>query len=131
MPFTWIRAMSAARRFGAAVRLQKSGRIKEARDAFVALNSWLEKDAPANSLAILSTRFMSLAHLAQVAAQLGDRDLATQSLEQWLATWAAATAVTPQLRSVAVLGKWEAWVTATLRTYQDHREGNREPAGHE
>ncbi len=106
-------ALRASWRFGAAVRLQKRGRLEAAKQAFIALDRWCDRRQATVSPAYMSVRMMVLIHLAQTARELGDHALARASLEKWLREHGRVVSL-PSLGPTDELSKWEAWVRATL-----------------
>ncbi len=117
----WFKGLSAARRFGAAVRLQDHGRLDEAREALLRLNEWMDTLPITESLQLMTTRLMSLVHLAQVEMALGRHEEARNALRRWLSEWEGMTSELPRARGIPVLAKWEAWVTATLTRLNEPR----------
>jgi adenylylsulfate kinase-like enzyme len=118
----WLDALSAAGRFGAAVRLQDSGRLEEAKRHLLELSKWFEARELRDSPQLMSTRLMGLVHLAEVAKTLGDASVAEKALSQWLSEWQRLTDRAPELRSVEVLAKWEVWVKASLEQMEKEKE---------
>ncbi len=62
----------------------------------------------------LSLRLMNIIHLARVAKEIGRTDILSSSLEEWIVVWERACCTHPKLAKVESLGKWDAWVRATL-----------------
>jgi len=119
MGWAWIDGISAARRFGAAVRLQDAGRLAEAKAALLVLGNWFEGREATGSVQLLSARLMSLVHLAEVAKQLGERSLALGAVRQWIAVWEGAVSRMPSLGKVEALAKWEAWAKSSLADLEE------------
>jgi hypothetical protein len=113
MLLRWFETLRDSSRFGAAVRMQKAGRLEHAKAAFLRLSKRLD-DVDGTSPPLLSVRLMALVHLSEVAQQLGEEALAQSSLRRWLSAYERACLQDPLLRNVAVLKDWERWVRARL-----------------
>lgn len=109
----WWTTLRASSRFGRAVRLQKKGRLQEARQALLALDEWCDQRQEVASPPFLSVRMMVLIHLAQAARELGDHSLSRASLEKWLREHQRIVSL-PALGPTGELSRWEAWVKASL-----------------
>lgn len=113
MGLDWWRALRASSRFGRAVRLQESGALAEAKEAFLVLDRWCDQRHDSVSPAFISVRMMVLIHLAETARELGDGALSRASLEKWLREHERIVNV-PSLGTNNELSRWEAWVRASL-----------------
>ncbi len=114
MAWQWLEGLSAGSRLGAAIRLQRAGRLEDAKRALLALSDWFDERQLRTTPSLLGTRLMALVHLAEVAKQLGEANLFAMALQRWLLEWKRATTESPELRRVEVLAKWEGWVNANL-----------------
>jgi hypothetical protein len=109
----WWNGLCASWRLGGAVRLQKSGRLEEAKRALVDLDRWCDQRSQTVAAPFVSARMMSLIHLAETARQLGDESLARATLEKWLREHDRVVRE-PSLGPTVELARWEPWVRATL-----------------
>lgn len=109
----WWSTLRASSRFGRAVRLQRRGRLEEAKRALTELDEWCDQRRDTVSPPFVSVRMMTLIHLAQTARELGDHALARVSLEKWLREHARIVNTT-SLGPTEELSRWESWVKASL-----------------
>jgi hypothetical protein len=82
--------------------------------------------ARAPVLSVLSIRLMNLATLAEVADQIGRREVARDALEEWRDVWRQACDRAPKLAALDEYRTWERWVLDKLKNSQDPQDPNRE-----
>ncbi len=102
----FLRMMRAARLLGRGFKLQRKGRLAEARDAFLAALD--AAGAEGRGPLWFSTRLCALESLSTVAARLADEPLALCSIHEGLVLWQRSGLDRDDPRFEPIVA-WEAW----------------------
>jgi len=110
------RIVRAALAFGRGARLERRGRLAEARQALLAARRHVAEEAGSAVLepARFSARISATALLATVAARLGEGDLARDAAREGLGLWTAARIQAPRLRRLEAMAEWADWAKRYL-----------------
>lgn len=110
------RIVRGALALGRGARLERRGRLEEARQALLAARRHVAEEAGSALLepARFSGRLSATALLATVAARLGEEGLARDTAQEGLGLWAAARIQAPRVRRLEAMAGWADWAKRYL-----------------